>query len=153
MPEDLIIRDALPVDASTLATIHREARVAGMPWLPAIHSYKETVNWMSVEVIPQQRVRVAVFGDTRVGFAAFSGGWLEQLYVLPEFQNQKIGSLLFNDACTLMKGSFQFWVFQRNAAGRRFYERQGCRLLKLTDGKDNEEREPDALYEWAVSGA
>ena len=34
---------------------------------------------------------------------------------------------------------------------RRFYERNGCRVVELTDGSGNEEREPDALYEWAPS--
>ena len=42
---------------------------------------------------------------------------------------------------------FWFWVFQRNTAARRFYEQHDCRLIKLTDGRGNEEREPDALYE------
>ena len=43
---------------------------------------------------------------------------------------------------------FRLWVFQANTGARRFYERDGCTLVKLTDGADNEEREPDALYEW-----
>jgi hypothetical protein len=34
------------------------------------------------------------------------------------------------------------------AAARSFYERRGLRLVELTDGAGNEEREPDALYEW-----
>ena len=43
---------------------------------------------------------------------------------------------------------FRLWVFQGNEGARRFYERQGLRLVELTDGSANEEREPDALYEW-----
>jgi hypothetical protein len=43
-------------------------------------------------------------------------------------------------------------VFQRNEDARRFYERRGFRLVRLTDGADNMEREPDALYAWAGSG-
>jgi len=46
---------------------------------------------------------------------------------------------------------FPFWVFQRNEGARRFYERHGCRLVELTDGSGNEEKEPDALYEWRPS--
>ena len=42
----------------------------------------------------------------------------------------------------------QLWVFQKNAAARRFYERHDFRLEKLTDGSGNMEREPDALYSW-----
>jgi hypothetical protein len=44
-------------------------------------------------------------------------------------------------------------VFQRNEDARRFYERQGCVLVELTDGAGNEEREPDALYAWRPAGS
>jgi len=44
-----------------------------------------------------------------------------------------------------------FWVFQRNLAARRFYERHGSRLIEMTDGALNEEREPDALYEKPIA--
>jgi hypothetical protein len=31
---------------------------------------------------------------------------------------------------------------------RRFYERHGLSVVRLTDGEGNEERAPDALYAW-----
>ena len=102
---------------------------------------------MATQVIPHQRVRAATVDGVPVGLAASTPGWLEQLYVLPAYQNRRIGTRLFEDACAASPGPLRLWVFQRNAAARRFYERHGCRLLKLTDGADNEEREPDALYE------
>ncbi|HET7923886.1 MAG TPA: hypothetical protein VFL30_03255, partial [Rhodanobacteraceae bacterium] len=43
---------------------------------------------------------------------------------------------------------FTLWVFQQNGRARRFYERHGLRCVELTDGRQNEERMPDALYEW-----
>ena len=46
------------------------------------------------------------------------------------------------------RAAFHLWVFQRNEGARRFYERHGLRLAALTDGAGNEEREPDARYEW-----
>ncbi len=48
---------------------------------------------------------------------------------------------------------FALWVFQQNDGARRFYERHGLRLVRETDGSGNEERTPDALYEWRPSGA
>ncbi|HEX5262508.1 MAG TPA: hypothetical protein VFW13_03220, partial [Phenylobacterium sp.] len=42
----------------------------------------------------------------------------------------------------------QLWTFQQNTRARKFYEDRGFRLVKLTDGLGNEERTPDALYEW-----
>jgi hypothetical protein len=44
-------------------------------------------------------------------------------------------------------------VFQRNAAARRFYEARGLELVALGDGSENEEGEPDALYEWRPGDA
>ena len=45
----------------------------------------------------------------------------------------------------------RLYTFQQNSGSRRFYERHGFGLLRLTDGKDNEERCPDALYEFPVA--
>ena len=39
-------------------------------------------------------------------------------------------------------------MFQKNDGARRFYERHGFRLVELTDGGSNMEKEPDARYEW-----
>ena len=40
------------------------------------------------------------------------------------------------------------WVFQKNMPAIRFYTRRGFHLVELSDRSGNEEREPDALYEW-----
>ncbi len=36
----------------------------------------------------------------------------------------------------------------RNKKARSFYEKSDFKLLMLGDGSGNEEKEPDALYEW-----
>lgn len=43
----------------------------------------------------------------------------------------------------------RLWVFQRNKNALAFYARQGFTVLKETDGRENEEKEPDALLEWS----
>src|SRR5205085_2233027 len=73
---------------------------------------------------------------------------LEKLYVDPDAQNRGVGSALLDQAKALRPDGFVLWVFQKNEGARRFYERHGFRLVKLTDGAENMEREPDALYEW-----
>jgi putative acetyltransferase len=72
---------------------------------------------------------------------------LEKLYVEPTEQNRGVGSALLDKAKELRPDELYLWVFQKNPA-RRLYERQGFKLVKLTDGADNMEREPDALYRW-----
>jgi GNAT superfamily N-acetyltransferase len=73
---------------------------------------------------------------------------LERLYVEPDVQGQGIGTALLEQAKALRPGGLVLWVFQKNTGARRFYERHGFRLVKLTDGAENMEREPDALYQW-----
>ena len=50
----------------------------------------------------------------------------------------------------LRPGELYLWVFQKNPA-RRLYERHGFELVRLTNGAENMEREPDALYRWPGS--
>jgi putative acetyltransferase len=73
---------------------------------------------------------------------------LEKIYVEPSDQNRGIGSALLTKAQELRPDELYLWVFQKNPA-RKLYERHGFRLVELTDGADNMEREPDALYRWA----
>jgi GNAT superfamily N-acetyltransferase len=72
---------------------------------------------------------------------------LEKLYVEPAEQNRGVGSALLDKAKELRPDELYLWVFQKNPA-RRLYERHDFELVKLTDGADNMEREPDALYRW-----
>jgi len=73
---------------------------------------------------------------------------LEKLYVDPAEQSRGVGTALLDKAKELRPGELYLWVFQKNPA-RRLYERNGFVLVRLTDGADNMEREPDALYRWA----
>ena len=73
---------------------------------------------------------------------------LEKLYVEPAEQNHGVGSALLDKAKELGPDELYLWVFQKNPA-RRLYERHGFELVRLTDGAENMEREPDALYRWA----
>jgi GNAT superfamily N-acetyltransferase len=75
---------------------------------------------------------------------------LERLYVEPAEQSRGVGSALLDKAKELRPDELYLWVFQKNPA-RRLYERNGFELVRLTDGADNMEREPDALYRWAGS--
>jgi GNAT superfamily N-acetyltransferase len=77
---------------------------------------------------------------------------LEKLYVDPAEQNRGVGSALLEKAKELRPDELYLWVFQKNPA-RRLYERHGFQLVRLTDGADNMEREPDALYRWPGSSA
>jgi GNAT superfamily N-acetyltransferase len=146
------LRPARVDEKDALARLFQRSRngmtyVAGVPdqWLPRIaddiFEYHEEV-WLAEE-------------DGRpLGFLAIrrsrSDGWetLERLYVEPEAQNRGVGTALLDKAKALRPDGLHLWVFQRNEGARRFYERHGFHLVKLTDGAENMEHEPDALYFW-----
>jgi ribosomal protein S18 acetylase RimI-like enzyme len=142
------IRRATPDDAPALADVHLRARRECMAYLRDIHSPEEVLAWIR-EVMPRhEEVWVAEDDGRVIGFFALSEGLLYHLYVNPELHGQGAGSLLFDRVKELAPEGFRLWVFQRNTQAREFYEHRGMRVVELTDGSRNEEREPDALYEW-----
>jgi GNAT superfamily N-acetyltransferase len=72
----------------------------------------------------------------------------EDRYVEPDAQRSGIGSALLEAAKTRRPAGLRLWVFQRNHAARAFYAQHGFAEVELTDGADNEEREPDVLLAW-----
>jgi 1-acyl-sn-glycerol-3-phosphate acyltransferase len=140
-------RRATIEDAADVAEVFLAAR-AGMTYLPRVHTDEDTRGFVRDVVLREQEVWVAEAGGRIVGFAALSADVLEHLYVHPGSQGRGVGTLLFARAKERLPAGFRLWVFQQNDGARRFYERHGCRLVRETDGRDNEEGLPDALYEW-----
>jgi GNAT superfamily N-acetyltransferase len=145
----LSLRPAEPKDADAIADVFLAARKASMPYLPDLHSDEETRGWVRDLVLARDEVWVAAVGDRIDGFLALNGDVLDHLYVAPRLHGSGIGSALFAKAKQLRPQGFRLWVFQRNMQARGFYEARGMRVVEFTDGSRNEEREPDALYEWA----
>ena len=144
-----MIRRATPGDAAEVSRVFVAAR-DGMPYLPRIgDEHRPLLGGWFIERGP---IWVAE-GDGRV--VAFSGvkdEELTHLYVDPSAQNRGLGSALVEHAKHESPKRLQLWVFQKNEGARRFYERHGFRLVELTDGAANMEREPDARYEWTSAG-
>ena len=143
-----VLRRARPADAEAVADVHLAARRAAMPYLPEIYTDDATRDWVREVVLVRDEVHVAEADRRVVGFVALAGSLLEHLYVEPTAQGRGIGGALLELAKELRPEGFDLWVFQRNEQARAFYERRGLRLVELTDGAGNEEREPDARYEW-----
>ncbi len=143
------IRRATGADAQAVADVFLAAR-ATMTYLPQPHSEADTRGFFA-DVVRDKETWVADREGKVVGFAVVDGGWLEHLYVHPARFDTGTGDKLFRHAAGQHPQGFQFWVFQQNAGARRFYERHGCALVRLTDGADNEEKTPDALYVWPAT--
>lgn len=123
----------------------------GLTFLPTMHTDAETRDWIRSVMVPTHEVWVAEVDDRIVGFAALHHDLLGHIYVHPDEQGRGFGTALLDVVKHERPSGFRFWVFQKNEGARRFYERHGCRIVELTDGSGNEEREPDALYEWVPS--
>jgi putative acetyltransferase len=134
-------------DLHAIAGLFRLTRRICLPFLPQLHTLQEDIEFFREKIFPRHDLAIALMGGTIAGYSAVSPGWLEQLYVLPQCQGSGVGALLLARAKE-GQAAFQLYVFQKNLRARRFYEKHGLRLVLLTDGAENEEREPDALYEW-----
>jgi ribosomal protein S18 acetylase RimI-like enzyme len=147
-----MLRRARPEDAAVLAAILRAAMRGAMPSLPELHTPDDDHRFLSEVVLPNEEVWVAEVDDAPVGFLALGsrGGvdFLQHLYVAPQYQRRGLGTELVGRAKERRPRGFRLWVFQGNTGARHFYEHHGLRLIEVTDGSGNEEREPDALYEW-----
>ena len=136
-------------DMNAAARVHRSAFDDALPWLAGLHTPEEDAL-----VLPRARVhRMRSLGCFRGRSARRHRGippdWIDQLYVLRAAQRGGIGTALLRVAQEA-HDSLSLWTFQRNTPARRFYEARGFRPIRETDGADNEEKEPDALYLWTA---
>lgn len=108
---------------------------------------------VEAHILPDVDAWLAEDDGRIVGYALLDGDFLSHLYIAPDAQGQGVGAALLERAKELRPDGLRLWVFQKNERARRFYERHGFRLLEETDGADNMEREPDALYGWQPPNA
>lgn len=140
------LRRATAADAPALGAAHIQA-MRTLTFLPQLHTVEEAVAWMAGEVLHKDQVWVADAQGEVAGYIAYTDDWINQLYVRPDRQGQGIGAALLAHVLALRRPK-RLWTFQQNTRARRFYEARGFVLVRLTDGSGNEEKTPDALYEW-----
>lgn len=146
------IRPAERADVPQIAHIIRAARKHSLPYLPDLHTPEEDRAHFGGTVFNEDTILVAEEDGAIVGFCAFKEDWLDHLYILPQHQNKGVGRALLNQA-KHESAQLHLWVFQKNTRAITFYENNGFDLVKQTDGHDNEEKEPDALYIWKGDSA
>jgi ribosomal protein S18 acetylase RimI-like enzyme len=141
------IRPVEPGDTDAVADVY-VAALAGMTYLPDLWTEAESREFIRDVMLPNNEVWVAEEDGRVVGFAGLGDDLLRHLWVEPPAQNRGVGKALLDRVKERRPDGFRLRVFQKNVGARRFYERHGFTLVKLTDGRDNQEREPDAFYEW-----
>lgn len=149
MSSNFILRPARSPDAAKISEAFLAARRQALPYLPKVHTDDEIRAWIRDVVVPTTTVWVAEADGQVAGFFSLSGEKLEHLYVHPGYQRSKVGTALLDQARALSPDRLELYTFARNEGARRFYERHG--FLAIAFGEDNEENEPDVLYEWVPS--
>jgi ribosomal protein S18 acetylase RimI-like enzyme len=118
-----------------------------MDYIPRLHTPEEDLAYVG-GLFSEHEVWVAESGTVILGFAILSSDQLLQIHVDPDQQHQGIGTRLLDQAKERRKAGFTLWTFQKNVGARRFYERHGLEVVRLTEGEGNEEKEPDVQYAW-----
>jgi len=143
------IRTARPEEYRQVATLFRLVRDISLPYLPQLHTPEAVAAFFRDHVFTECTIWLAET-DEILGFCAFRPGWLDHLYIHPDRHHQGLGRALLARA-QAAQPMLQLRVFQQNHRAIRFYEAAGFRLVALSDGSDNEEKTPDALYRWEVA--
>jgi len=130
-----------------LVHIFGEARKAKLQFLLDLHTADEDRRYFSSVVLPANQAWLAEVDGHPAGFIAFAPGWVNHLYVLPQFQSRGVGTHLL-DIAKQQNQSLDLWVFEANVPAIKFYQRRGFRMIERTDGNANEAKKPDVRMRW-----
>lgn len=118
-----------------------------LPWLPRVHSGAEEIRYAG-DMIEAGWITVAKLDNKVVGFMAVYEQTIYALYVLPEMQNQGIGTMLL-DKAKAENDTLTLWSYVQNAQATRFYGLRGFSEIDRTDGSGNDAGLPDICFEWS----
>jgi len=147
---DLTLRRAEPEDATAIADLYSQARVAAVPMMPpATHTNEEDRAWFATQLVrPGHEVWVAERAGELLGYATITPLWLDHLFIRAGATGTGVGTVLLDLVKSLRPDGFALWVFESNTGARRFYARHGLVELERTNGAGNEERAPDIRMAW-----
>ncbi|MFE2102317.1 MULTISPECIES: GNAT family N-acetyltransferase [unclassified Streptomyces] len=149
MTAEPVLRRAVAADARAVADVWLRSYDAALPTVVRPRSDDDVRDYFREVVVPSRETWVAATGDGEiVGMMVLAGDELSQLYLDPGWRGRGIGDRFVALAKERSPGGLGLWTFQVNEPAHRFYERHGFVAVEYTDGRDNEEREPDVRYEW-----
>ncbi|MFD6415835.1 GNAT family N-acetyltransferase [Streptomyces sp. NPDC060194] len=146
------IRRARAEDAGAVAEVWLRSFAAALPSVRRAHGDDAVREWFARVVVVHRETWVALADGEVVGLLVLGERELEQLYLDPAWRGRGLGERLVELAKQRRPDGLELWTFQVNGPARRFYERHGFTAVEHTDGRGNEEREPDVRYAWRPGG-
>ena len=94
--------------------------------------YEKVLAWVNrkIETHISEYCCVQTEGQTCAYYRLCEDGELDDLYVLPGFQNRGIGSAILQRCITMSAKPLYLYVFSRNIRAISFYERSGFCVQK-----------------------
>ena len=142
----------VPVDQENLkeaATVHSLAwqeshRSFCTPEFVNLHTPERQEGYLRSKMETGSKVYL-LLEDKPVALVSVTENLIEDLYVLPEKQNQGYGTKLLLFAMEKCTGTPTLWILENNLGAKRLYERMGFsvtgRRNNITDGLDEIELE------------
>ena len=149
---EILIRRAAAPDADAAAGVWLRSFDAALPTVRRPRTDEEVRRYFHEVVLPLRETWVAVAGERVVGVMVLNDAFVSALYLEPEWRGRGIGDRFVALAKERRPAGLELWTFQVNAPAHRFYERHGFHAVERTDGRHNEEREPDVRYVWRPAG-
>jgi len=118
-----MIRDYSKEDTDEVVAIWREATQVAHSFFPDDFTEQEARNLSNIYLVHAQ-TRVVVLDGRVVGFIAMIGDEIGGLFLDPNLHGKGLGRKMVDDAVEA-HGALEVEVFERNAVGRRFYDRFG----------------------------
>ncbi|MEV4431417.1 GNAT family N-acetyltransferase [Streptomyces sp. NPDC049585] len=146
--DDVVFRRARDSDAAPMADVWLRSFATALPDVRRVHDDDAVRQWFRHVVVPQGEAWVAEAAGEVLGLLVLQGSELEQLYLDPRRRGRGLGDRFVDLAKQQRPQGLELWTFQCNGPARRFYERHGFVATERTDGRRNEEREPDVRYVW-----
>ncbi len=118
-----MIREFQTKDTDALIAIWRSASSLAHPFLNEAFVAQEANNLRTL-YLPNAETWVLEDNETPIGFIALIGDEIGGLFLEPSLHGRGLGKTMVDHAVDI-KGPLRVEVFERNAIGRRFYERYG----------------------------
>jgi ribosomal protein S18 acetylase RimI-like enzyme len=149
MSHTFLIRDYRPEDFDAVTILWRIAREKSLPEFQRAKGYffYEDQEYFRDHVLRENSVCVVEMDERPVAFMAMRDGFIDHLYVHPDYQKRGIGKVLLDYARQCSPEHVWLYTLQINWNARTFYEKNGF-VPERFGISPPPECEPDVEYHW-----